>query len=773
MAEIQQTEGIMEAPKRDAPAQSEVTRTPDQKVEHELNSDGPAPPTSLPPDMIQEENRKHLSVLPAANVPQVVVEGNPSMVTPLERLTAMNAWIDCPFCQHTTKTRMTKEGDSQQTKHPVLPINTDTSRLKSPMKAHKPPFYASCAQTSQDTSQDSLERPPASRDAQNHVRPQPLDSSWLGRVLHLAFDLAIAAIALLFAVFAFWVRKIDGTPADPGSIGLKLYEAPTLYPLLFAAIVGGSLKSIASWKIQTRRGAPVGEVEQCMGSQTISRAFATQIKLRALNLLGIFIVGLWSLSPVGSQASLRVISVGADLTSSQTPLKSPNTFTEYQFGNAEGISEAVTTIAGPVIASLLAGSLLGTRNQDLWGNIRLPGIEQIENNQTNGWMTLPEPDNLTYSSLVGIPVSIVAGAGNTSFTLPGSYLALSCPTLGPSKQDDYTNFTNSEAPSPGNKNDSFWFSSMGGGQYQMAISAPSSALDKVSMNTETRDARKFVWESFMEDNTYFRAECDLTTTYVDSNVTCSRASPGGSSGGSSGSVCGVSSARRSVTATIDGNWTVFDIDFPEDADSVLQLITGLFPYAQLSGGVQPVLGYVVNPYAPFSSDPDLILDTDRPTFEIRLAQIFNTVLYLGISPTAFTGAFNASDPLQQANAINMTGMTVVSHEVVRCNSAWFAVLVVASFVLFLCALAGAILRLVTITPDVLGSISVALLHNKTQGVVGSSTWSSSRWGREAKDTRLCLADVNPGGDVGCIALASSTAEGVLISRVAEKGRQYL
>ncbi|KAI1737132.1 hypothetical protein F4680DRAFT_221498 [Xylaria scruposa] len=121
MAETQQTEGIIDVQKSDAPAQSEATKTPDEKAGgHGLNPDGPAPPTSLPPSMIQEENTKHLSVLPAANVPQVVVEGNPRMVTPLERLTPQEAWIDCPFCQHTTKTRITKEGDSQQTLASVI-----------------------------------------------------------------------------------------------------------------------------------------------------------------------------------------------------------------------------------------------------------------------------------------------------------------------------------------------------------------------------------------------------------------------------------------------------------------------------------------------------------------------------------------------------------------------------------------------------------------------------------------------------------------------------
>lgn len=56
-----------------------------------------------------------------------------------------------------------------------------------------------------------------------------------------------------------------------------------------------------------------------------------------------------------------------------------NTFQEYDYGTAAGISEAVTTIAGPVIASMMAAPLLATRNQDFWGNVRLPAIELLEN----------------------------------------------------------------------------------------------------------------------------------------------------------------------------------------------------------------------------------------------------------------------------------------------------------------------------------------------------------------------------------------------------------
>ncbi|KAI0196906.1 hypothetical protein F4808DRAFT_439220 [Astrocystis sublimbata] len=539
-------------------------------------------------------------------------------------------------------------------------------------------------------------------------------------------------------------------------------------PTEYAAIVGGCMKSIASWKIQTRQGATIGLVEQFMGSQTIARAFTTQIQLRTLNFLGLFIVLLWSLSPIGSQASLRVISVEPNLSSFRSTLKSMNTFADYSYGNAEGIAEAETIVAGPVIASLLAGNILGTRNQDLWGNIRMPRIEDLNETHSPGWLNVPESDKVTYSSLVGIPVNMIPEAGNTSFVLPGSYLSLSCPHFG-SRQVGYTNYSSPDIPSPGN-GDYGWESSRTG-QYQLSMSVPLREFTG-SLVAETRNARKLIWESRLDDlTTISRIECDMTTTYVESNVICTGGS-GGSSGSSSGSICGVSAIRYNETA-IGRNWTTFDAAFPFDPQSVLMLITQLFPYSELSGGVEPVISYINNPLMPLGNFGDMQINVDRSKFESRLAQILNAVLYLGINPLAFAGAFNSSDTQQQEEMIDVDGTTVVSSDVIRCNEAWFAVLVLVSLVIFVCALAGAILRLMTIAPDVLGSLSVAFLYNRLDGLAGSSTWSSSEWARELKDARVRLADVNPEGEIGCIALASLTAHGFSDSQAIEKERVYL
>ena len=75
--------------------------------------------------------------------------------------------------------------------------------------------------------------------------------------------------------------------------------------------------------------------------------------------------------------------------------------------------------------------------------------------------------------------------------------------------------------------------------------------------------------------------------------------------------------------------------------------------------------------------------------------------------------------------------------------------------IFICALTGAYLRIITLSPDILGSISLALLHNKTRGIDGSSTWSSDEWARNLRESKLYFGDGEPGAEAGRIALATS------------------
>lgn len=344
------------------------------------------------------------------------------------------------------------------------------------------------------------------------------------------------------------------------------------------------MKAIATWRVQ--KGSTIGFIEQLLGSNTISGALITQVQLRAFNILGLILVVLWCLSPLGSQASLRVVSVRRSFPSDVTSLKALDTFAEYELGSAEGESEALTTVRAPFTAAMMSASLLKNRNQDLWGNIRIPAIERlVVFDESTTWLDIPDPTSVEYPSLVGVPLTGLesTGTGSTTFTLSGSYLNVTCGVLEP--QATSTNFTASNATKPGGNTDCTWgLGSASGIHLQIAMSEPCAEVNVTDLriNNGTRDARKLIWESFnidgTEDDQYTRAECELHTTYVDVNMTCV------------GSTCSPASVRRSPQPPRDGNWTVFDFGNGWlDQRGFLSLWSEFFPNVVVSDVLVPMI----------------------------------------------------------------------------------------------------------------------------------------------------------------------------------------
>lgn len=614
-------------------------------------------------------------------------------------------------------------------------------------------------------------------------RPAPLGSSLTWNILRFFFDVVLAALALAFIVFGCLVYKYDGTSSDGGAIGRKLYNiaqyGPTIFPVLFAAVVGGCFHNLATWQLQTPRGATVQFVTQCLGSQSLARAFTTQIGLRAVNPLALAILFVWCFSPLGSQAVLRVITMAVDDSTFPIQSVSVDTFSEYQYGGADGSGQAATAIAFPTIASMLTASLLSTRNQDIWGNVRFPNMEQLEAgsaSNSSDWLAMPDTTtNLTYASLAGTPIARLSGFGNTTLTLPGSYMALSCGEFARSDQTAFTNYTDADTAAPDSDYDCTWSARAGGTRYQMAVSVPCNTTGAAMTHSVTRPARQLVWESISNTTVFSRAVCDLTTTYVLLNVTCGT-SP---SNTTSGATCAAQAVQRTLSPrSLDSNWTVLDTGFYGDAGAVLKLLTGLFPNAQSrSDGLQPVVVYmsqptdILNGY--LDTEADMPIDElDRAVFEARLGQLLNTVLYLGINATVMVGNFDGSNATDVAGGglVDIHGTISSQESVVRCQRAWFGVLFAAAFIVFLAAVASTALRLATLVPDVLDSISLAFLHNRTADLGGSSAWSVSQWALQTRSYRLRLGDVEPTADVGRIALATVT-KGSDIGRV-QAGRTY-
>ncbi|KAF4458672.1 LPS-induced tumor necrosis factor alpha factor [Fusarium albosuccineum] len=94
-----------------------------------VQTTGVAPPKSMPQNMIQAED-KLMPVAPApayvatapSPQPGLKIEALPDVerVTPLHMLGESPAWIDCPFCQRRTMTKVNTEGSGTQVVMSIL-----------------------------------------------------------------------------------------------------------------------------------------------------------------------------------------------------------------------------------------------------------------------------------------------------------------------------------------------------------------------------------------------------------------------------------------------------------------------------------------------------------------------------------------------------------------------------------------------------------------------------------------------------------------------------
>lgn len=453
------------------------------------------------------------------------------------------------------------------------------------------------------------------------------------------------------------------------------------------------MRSLATWKLQ--KGTTIGLVEQLMGSNTISGAFCTQISLNSFNLLGLAIILIWSLSPLGSQVSLRVISVERDHLSKTINLTAMDPFTEYH-GNAAGLSAYYTPSRALFSTAMMSVGQLKRRSQDIWGNIKIPFINQADGNETDAWTVFSDPNNITYSSLVGIPVSSIPKDGHTTFTMSTSYLSINCPVFEVLHQPPrFTNYTVPDAPRPNGTTNCSWAADS---SYMLSIAV--SQPCGLALNSSTRDARMLVFETF---DTYGLAhvECQLQTTYVDMNVSCSGAS------------CTTTSARPSQDPLAKSrNWTVFDLDSGWiDTGGFVKTFTHMFPNLGMSGQMNPMVQYLGNPDNAITDDnAHSIYDIGRATFEMRLTHLMNTQLLVTISPSDIAGNFTPSGEKYIGTTPPASSPPRPQHVMSSAAGAWLAVLLVTSFACFSVAVAGSIFRLSTLVPDVLGTLSLAFFE---------------------------------------------------------------
>ncbi|KAJ4384221.1 hypothetical protein N0V86_001068 [Didymella sp. IMI 355093] len=223
--------------------------------------------------------------------------------------------------------------------------------------------------------------------------------------------------------------------------------------------------------------------------------------MQRFTVVGANLLMLWALSPLGGQASLRLMSRGYAETLSSSKVRY---MTTGPGGTMWGLSSTYVDSgkfadAGALYtAALLAPLATKLGSEDPWGNVKIPDLASLSHLRPNasGWIEVPGSfaDPESYSSLVGLPVVGLPVNGSSIFTMEDTYLTVNCSdfTQHPYPGNDtatnflQTNYTKLEEIAPGQ----VWFNKT----EQQPFSAFSVANDGSSRASFFLDTtRSFPW----------------------------------------------------------------------------------------------------------------------------------------------------------------------------------------------------------------------------------------------------------------------------------------
>lgn len=545
------------------------------------------------------------------------------------------------------------------------------------------------------------------------------------------------------------------------------------------------------------RGGTVLILEQLFGSTTLFGTLKTQILLRASNSLMVLLIVLWSLSPLGGQGTLRLISVEDRSLTRANPFWSLDmngrTGTSTIFYTPKAIGVQGTAVNSVFSTSLIAPDEVQNATFDLWGNVKIPRLESLDVlPDSNGWRAVPLL-NVSYSSLVGIPIANIPKVGNSSFVVQSSYYEFSCPDdplLLPASEEIiwFGNGTGKVRGSGQIVAGQGTFRDYGksyGADFGTALEVTFSiATEPPSLNnldSEALSPLPFYFQSAVKyrgdvDDTIAALNCTVSYPSVESKVQCQ------------GSLCRVVAVRPATKYLVSPFFS-----FLNDATNSGVLLQA---FVAASG---PAVNYpfygstfievylesnVTNPL----SNPDRggmadLTKVPGPVLGERLGRLFNSFWIPSLAPLQITGNIASAAEFENSTSSNngvfphnqTEGVVAVLEQIYVCHNEWLAVLLISALVLFICAVVGTLLKNLTKGPMIFGHVSSLTRDNPfTPLLSGASALDGFDRARLMKKTRIRLGDAYPHDPVGHVALmvVNDTTEDVVTLKKADPNRFY-
>jgi hypothetical protein len=414
-----------------------------------------------------------------------------------------------------------------------------------------------------------------------------------------------------------------------------------------------------------------------MASQSVWGTVESQIIMQRLTFVGVNLLFLWALSPLGGQASLRLMQRQNRLTTSETKLRY---LTTGPGGTMWGLSSTYVgsgkfADAGALYtAALLAPLTTKTGPIDPWGNVKIPRLEYINVTATDkeGWRRVPSKMNPeSFSSLVGLPIVGLPEFEKSNFTLESTYLTVDCGSfeqkpypginntnigktdfdkleeLVPGQVWRNKNVTNPFEPSKGRRATFFLDTNLGSPwapedpMYQSLLGRldgfvghyNTSRLTKEVLNTKREIIYTSIYATSVESGRYGLniARCSLAQKHVEVQVECA------------GKQCSTYGIRDSTTDSRPPTLTAFEHGL------IMQSFAQEFPIAvPFSTGSSPTEHFLANTSIfPFVQQAGHLTDDVAYTnlslvnpedFSKRLSLVLNTYYQLTIQPTGYFGS---------------------------------------------------------------------------------------------------------------------------------------
>lgn len=492
------------------------------------------------------------------------------------------------------------------------------------------------------------------------------------------------------------------------------------------------MKHLMAWRLEV--GEKLGLLDLLAGSTTVAGTITTQFQLGVPSLIGVALVIVWLLSPIGGQASLRVLGIESFMNRSTIPAKDlSNNYTyEAYFGSDLGAVQ--TLIFGSFYAALLGTPRVKSSPVDVWNNVKIPAMESLTTVSTDAWLAVPESPELVYSSLVGLPLwGLPAGMNNTIY-IETSYLLLDCQRLGNVPEPHGLSLSLTTLYDGGSHAN--WSGTRVRLESSSMLSNGTGGTTKsgcgVDMYDETIAPRYIAYNAYNADQTRFGALCSIRTSYVEVEIKCA------------GQDCRSKNIRRSTLDNPTPNWSIFDGRehgegcrwFTYSSQLFLRSIT-----ANRSGTSTPLQGYLTDPYSPDSPHISTnVSDMDRDIVALRFAQLLNTFMLVCAGPTAVPYGLKADNydaSTFPSHSILTSASSTRTFQIMVCHIWWLAILLVVSSLLVAANIWAIVLRFKRITPELALNWSTAVRDNPHVNMAGfRSFMDDSDRSKTMRNTRL-------------------------------------